>query len=303
MQYSQGFFKGIGGLKLYYQSWQPSSKARAVLVLLHGLGSHSGRFSNIVQYLVPSGYTVYALDLRGHGRSLGQRGHINSWTEFRTDLDIFLKLIRSQQPTDLPYFVLGHSLGGMIALDHALRLPDTIQGVITIAPAFGLNGVSSTKIFLAHALSRILPRFTLKVGIDLEAISRDRNVLNSCVQDPLVHSRGSARFGVELFNAIDWVEAQAPHLQVPILILHGGEDSVALPEGSRAFFKRLTLQDKERQEYPGSRHAPHNDINYEELLIDLKHWLNRHTEQSKLAQPSTSRLSQRTTLTSLENKR
>lgn len=279
MQHSHGFFKGVGGLKLYYQSWQPSSNVRAVLVLLHGLGSHSSRLNNIVQYLVPSGYAIYALDLRGHGQSAGQRGHINAWTEFRTDLDSFLGLIEVQQSSGCPRFVLGHSLGGIIALDYALQFPNAIQGVITIAPALGLNGVSYTKMLLARAFSQILPRFTLKVGIDLEAISRDQNVLNDCAQDPLVHSSASARFGAELFNTIAWVEARAVHLQVPLLILHGGDDSVAHPEASRVFFEQLTLLDKERREYPGSRHAPHNDINYEELLIDLENWLDRHTPE------------------------
>lgn len=278
MQYSQGFFKSVGGLRLYYQSWHPVRKTRAVLVLLHGLGSHSGRFNNIVQYLVPAGYAIYALDLRGHGHSSGQRGHINAWSEFRTDLDIFLKQVKST--SELPCFVLGHSLGGMIALDYALRFRTAIQGVITIAPAFGLNSISARKILLGRILSRTLPRFTLKVGIDLEAISRDRTVINACAQDPLVHTYGSARFGTELFKTIAQVESQAPQLQVPILILHGGADTVAHPEGSCAFFEQLTLHDKERREYPGSRHAPHNDMHYEELLIDLEHWLNNRTEQS-----------------------
>ncbi|MBD2079707.1 alpha/beta hydrolase [Leptolyngbya sp. FACHB-17] len=275
MQHSQGFFKSVGGLRLYYQSWHPVRNTRAVLVLLHGLGSHSGRFNNIVQYLVPAGYAIYALDLRGHGHSSGQRGHINSWSEFRADLDLFLRQIQST--TNLPCFVLGHSIGGMIALEYALHFPAAVQGVITIAPAFGLNGISAKKILLGRILSRILPRFTLKVGIDLEAISRDCTVLNACAQDPLVHSCGSARLGTELFATIARVEAQAAHLQVPILILHGGDDQVAHPEGSRAFFEQLSVLDKERREYPGSRHAPHNDINYEELLIDLEHWLNCRT--------------------------
>ncbi|MBW4445266.1 MAG: lysophospholipase [Plectolyngbya sp. WJT66-NPBG17] len=281
MQQSQGFLKGVEGLKLHYQSWQPDHHTQAVVILLHGLGSHSGRFNNIVQYLVPAGYRVYALDLRGHGRSAGLRGHLNHWAEFRGDLSHFLSLIDEQCP-NCPRFVLGHSLGGMIALDYGLRFPTALQGIITIAPALGLNGISSTKLLLANAFSQIAPRFRLKVGIDLEAISRDQAVLNSCAQDPLVHSIASARFGSELFKTIAWVESQAANLQVPLLILHGGDDSIAHPEGSRIFFEQLTLLDKERYEYLGSRHAPHNDINYEQLMVDLEKWLNCHLDRTEL---------------------
>ncbi|GAP98947.1 alpha/beta hydrolase [Leptolyngbya sp. NIES-2104] len=279
MHHTQGFFKSVGGLKLHYQSCQPQHQTQAIVILLHGLGSHSGRFNNVIQYLVPAGYTVYALDLRGHGRSTGLRGHLNDWSEYRADLSRFLQVI-DEQCSNCPRFVLGHSLGGMIALDYGLRFPTALQGIITIAPALGLNGISSTKLWLANTFSRIAPRFRLKVGIDLEAISRDREVLNDCTQDPLVHSIASARFGSELFKTIAWVESQAANLQVPLLILHGGDDVVAHPEGSQAFFEQLTLSDKERHEYPGSRHAPHNDINYEELLIDLERWLDRQIQQT-----------------------
>lgn len=287
MQHTQGFFKSVGGLKLYYQSWQPQHQtqantypcSRAIVILLHGLGSHSGRFNNIVQYLVPAGYIVYALDLRGHGRSSGLRGHLNDWSEYRADLSRFLQVIDGQC-SNCPRFVLGHSLGGMITLDYGLRYPTALQGMITIAPALGLNGISSTQLWLANTFSRIAPRFRLKVGIDLEAISRDQAVLNDCTQDPLVHSIASARFGSELFKAIAWVESQAASLEIPLLILHGGDDSIAHPKASRIFFEQLTLLDKERHEYPESRHAPHNDIHYEQLLIDLEKWLDRHVQQA-----------------------
>ena len=279
MQHTQGFFKGVGGLKLHYQSWQPHHQTQAIVILLHGLGSHGGRFNNIVQYLVPAGYRVYALDLRGHGRSSGLRGHLNHWSEYRADLSRFLKLI-DEQCSNCPRFILGHSLGGMIALDYGLRFPTALQGIITIAPALGLNGISSTKLLIAKTFSQIAPRFRLKVGIDLEAISRDQTVLNDCSQDPLVHSIASARFGSELFKTIAWVESQAASLEVPLLILHGGDDSVAHPKASRIFFEQLTLLDKERHEYPMSRHAPHNDINYEQLLIDLEDWLNCHVHRA-----------------------
>lgn len=115
MQHTQEFFKGVGGLKLHYPSWQPH-QTQAIVILLHGLGSHSGRFNNIVQYLVPAAYRVHALDLQRHGRSSGLWGHLNHWSEYRAALSRFLKVI-DKQCSNCPRFVLGHSLGGRIALD------------------------------------------------------------------------------------------------------------------------------------------------------------------------------------------
>ncbi|MFM9159301.1 MAG: alpha/beta hydrolase, partial [Dolichospermum sp.] len=107
----EGKFSGVGGLDLYYQSWHPGGEVRGILAIVHGLGGHSGLYKTIVEHLLPREYAVYALDLRGHGRSSGQRGYINTWTEFRDDLQAFLKLIQQQQP-GYPIFLLGHSLGG-----------------------------------------------------------------------------------------------------------------------------------------------------------------------------------------------
>ncbi len=118
----QGTFQGANGLDLYYQTWHPQTLARAVLVIVHGHGGHSGIFTRMVEYLNKRDYIVYSFDLRGHGRSPGQRGYINSWAEFRADLKAFLNLVRTKEP-DLPLFLIGQSMGGTIALDYVLSKP------------------------------------------------------------------------------------------------------------------------------------------------------------------------------------
>jgi alpha-beta hydrolase superfamily lysophospholipase len=140
MKHIEGTFKGSGGLSLYYQSWYPHGQVQAIVAIVHGLGAHSGLFNNAVQYLISQGYGVYALDLRGHGRSPGQRGHINAWAEFREDLSAFSQWIQEQEP-NCPCFLWGNSLGGAIVLDYALRFPKGLQGVIVTAPALGKVGV------------------------------------------------------------------------------------------------------------------------------------------------------------------
>ena len=116
----EGTFIGVNQLELYYQSWNPQQKVKGVVVIVHGLGGHSSKYNNIVHHLVDRDFAIYAFDQRGHGRSPGQRGYINSWAELRTDLDIFLKLVRSETK-DCPQFLLGHSLGAAVVLEYGLR--------------------------------------------------------------------------------------------------------------------------------------------------------------------------------------
>lgn len=275
MKNIEGTFKGSGGLSLYYQSWHPQGEVPAVVVIVHGLGAHSGLFAPAVQHLISQGYAIYALDLRGHGRSPGQRGHINAWTEFREDLSAFLQWIHLQEP-DCPCFLWGHSLGGAIVLDYALRSPKGLQGIIVTAPALGRVGVSRLKIAMGRIFSRVYPRFSLRVGLDRSASSRDPSIVSTYAQDPLQHEYGSARLATEFFAAARWIKNHASDLQIPLLLLHGSADRITLPESSWNFCQRVTFPDKECYEYPGSFHDLHIDINYQEVLTDIGNWLERH---------------------------
>ncbi len=270
----EGIFQGANDLKLYYQSWHPRSIARAILVIVPGIGGHSGIFTKMVEYLIECNYIVYSFDLRGNGRSPGQRGYINSWAEFRADLTSFLHLVPTKEP-DLPLFLIGQSTGGTIALDYVLREPQQLQGLILMSPGLGL-GVSPWKLWLGKMLSRIWPHFALDTGIELSAGSRNPEMVATFARDPLRHSQGTARLATEFLKTIDWVNAHAMQVQVPVLILHGGADRVTLPQSSRIFFERLTLVDKEIREYPDSYHELHNDLNYQEVLADIEDWLDRH---------------------------
>ena len=147
-QNREGTFQGARGLKLYYQSWFSQGVARATVVIVHGHGGHSSIFTRLIEYLVPRDYIIYSFDLRGHGRSPGQRGYINSWTEYRDDLAAFLNLVTTQQP-DLPLFAIGQSMGGTIALDYVLRESIQLSGLILMSPALGVS-ISSWKLLLGR---------------------------------------------------------------------------------------------------------------------------------------------------------
>lgn len=270
----EGTFAGHGGVTLHYRSWRPAHP-RAVLVIVHGLAEHSGRYDNVVQYLAPRGYAIYAFDLRGHGRSHGQRGHVDAWGEYRADLGTFLARVAQWEP-NLPCFLLGHSMGGVIVLDYVIEHPGGLTGVIVSAPALGRIALPRPLLALAYVLNRVRPRFSVRLPLSPGAVTRDPQMMDSIDADPLIHDRGSARLGVELRRAGRRVEARARELRVPLLILHGGADRLVPLEGSRRFARRVLYPDKELLEYPGGYHELFNDVIRERVLADVERWLARH---------------------------
>jgi alpha-beta hydrolase superfamily lysophospholipase len=285
MKHIEGTFKGFSGLNLYYQSWHPDAAVQATIVMVHGIGGHSGLFAPAVQALVPQGYEIYALDLRGHGRSPGQRGYINAWVEFREDLRLFLQEIdRQRSNCACPRFLWGHSLGGTIALDYVLRSSDRLQGLIVTAPALRKVGISPFKLALGRLLSGIFPRFSLKLGLQNDLCSRNPDLCSITLQDPLRHEYGSARLATEFFATVDWIYQHRADLQVPLLLLHCNEDQITFAETSRDFFQQITFADKEHREYSECYHDLYTDDS-DRMLTDLQDWLKQHLKGAETCQP------------------
>ncbi len=284
MQHREGTFKGFANCNLYCQSWHPDIPSQAIVVLVHGLGGHSGMLQNVVDYLVPQGYEVYAMDLRGHGRSMGQRGYINSWKEFREDLRAFLQHIRAQRAR-CPFILWGHSLGGTIVLDYALRSPEYLKGVIVTAPALSKINIPLHKLLIGQLLSTFLPQFRLPAGLSKQLAKRDRVALAAYLQDPLRHELGSARLVTEFFSTVDWIHYHASELRVPLLLMHGTADQVTSPAGSSAFFHRVLFPDKAHHEYPGAYHDLYDDLECATVLTDVEVWLDQHLEAAERCQP------------------
>lgn len=276
MDHEEGTFRGTGDLELFYQRWRPDDEPRGVLAIVHGLAEHSGRYGTVVDRLVPSGFAVYGFDLRGFGRSPGQRGHVDSWSDYRGDVEAFLAMIRGEEP-GRPLFLMGHSMGGLIALDFLLRRPDGLAGAVVSGP--GLEPVGVAKWYLvmvAKLLSLVWPRFSLDVGLNVKAVSRDPEVVEAFLNDPLRHSLGTVRWGTESLKVIEWIKARPGDLHLPLLMVHGGADRLVSSEGTRRFFEKAGSADKELHVYEGGFHEPHNDVNREQVLADLESWLERH---------------------------
>jgi len=274
MNHSENTFSGFKGLKLYYQCWRPEGEPRTTLAIVHGFGEHSGRYGNVVDWFVPKGYAVYAFDLRGHGRSPGPRGYVSRWAVFREDVKAFLELVHEQEPGQA-VFLLGHSMGGLIVLEYALHYPEGLTGVIASGPLLAQANMSPSLVTLSKILSGVLPWLTLDTKLDATSISRDPAVVETYVNDPLVHSLGTPRLGTELTRAIEWTQAHAAEMRVPCLIVHGSADRLVPPEGSRIFYESMTLADKERQTYEGYYHEVFNDVGKEQVLAAAEAWIER----------------------------
>jgi alpha-beta hydrolase superfamily lysophospholipase len=270
--HQEGWFRGSGGLSLFRRTWRPAGPTRAVLINVHGLGDHSGLYPTLVEHFTTRGIAVYAPDLRGNGRSPGQRGHVERWDEYRKDLERFIAVVRQEEP-DRPLFLLGNSLGGLIVLDYVLQSPEGIRGVIAASPPLGRLGVPAPLLALGRVLSRVWPRFSVRTGMDLSGLARDPAVVETVLADPLFHRVGTARLSTEVIAAISRVQAAAPRFPLPLLVLHGSADRMVPPDGSRAFVARVGHPDRELREYAGAFHVLFADLDRERVLTDVERWI------------------------------
>jgi alpha-beta hydrolase superfamily lysophospholipase len=273
-----GTYVGSGGLALFRQTWRPAGMApgttRGVLVNIHGLGDHSGLYPYLVEHFLQAGWTVHAPDLRGNGRSPGQRAYVAGWHEFRTDLRHYLDVVR-QEEGDAPLFLLGNSLGGLIVLDYALHHPDELAGVIAVSPPLGRLGIPGYLLGLARIASRVWPRFSLRTGMDLSGLARDPAIVAHVLGDPLFHRLGTARLATEVRRTIAQLRHDAARFTAPLLILHGGADRMVPPHGSREFITLAGSADKQYREYPGDYHALFADYDRDTVLRDVERWMTR----------------------------
>lgn len=275
MQHEESTFQGAGGVEQYYQVWRPEETPRATLVIAHGLGEHSGRYINIVNHLVPKGYTIYALDHVGHGRSPGPRGHINSWNDFREGLRAFVVLVQAQEP-GRPFFLMGHSMGGCVVLDYVLHYPDGLTAVVASAPAVGKLKNPPVMVSASKVLAKIKPDLRVSTGLDDTAVSRDTAVVEAYRNDALVHGKGSPGWSVAFMETAAWTMDHAADFQPPLLLLHGDADRLVSVEESKKFFAQVKQPDKKLIIYPGGYHESHNDLHKEQMLADVESWLEAH---------------------------
>jgi alpha-beta hydrolase superfamily lysophospholipase len=280
MKTETGIFEGLNRCQLYYKIWLPDEIQKAVLVIVHGAGEHIDRYKNLVDALQTDGYVIAGYDHRGHGRSEGKRGHINSWDEYRGDLEKFIHKANQILP-DKPKFILGHSLGSLIVLDYIIHQSEGLSGAIISGTS--LDPADAAPPFLklvAKVLSGIYPSFSMKVPLPGSSLSRDPQTAQAYDEDPMVHRQRTARWGTECLKAIDYIESNPDKIRIPVLFLHGEEDPLVTVEGAQQFFDRIKFTDKSIHIYKGNLHETHNDLDYLEVIADIKNWMAEHTKST-----------------------
>lgn len=276
MTHHEDHFTTPDGHLLYEQSWLPDAEPRAVVVVVHGVFEHSGRYARLAEDLNRRGYAVYAMDLRGHGRSEGERAMIRSFDLFLDDLELFLERTTARQPGK-PVFLLGHSMGGAVAALLSIKRPPKIRGMILSAPAVLVaGGVFPLLRRLAWLASIVWP--TLRVTrLGCRFVSRDPAVVEAFRNDPLVfHDRFPVRTGSEILRAAKRIQTDAERMTLPMLVLHGTGDYVTDPQGSRMLVARAHSTDKTLQLYEGLYHEIFSEPERQQVLDDLLAWLDGH---------------------------
>jgi len=276
MKHKEGTFTGYKGLKLYYQCWLPDKTPKAVLLVAHGLAEHSGRYKNLVDYFVPRGYAVYALDHRGHGKSEGTRAYVDNFNDYLIDLKNFFDKVRNENK-NLKIFLFGHSLGGTIATAYAIEHQDELAGLMVSGSSLvPTKSVSPALLAMAGIVSALAPKMGVTL-LDASLISRDETVVDAYVNDPLVF-RGKipARTGAEMARMWKQLPAQMPRIKLPVLIMHGMADQLTDPRGSKLLYERAGSKDKTLKIYDDCYHEICNEPDREQVFVDMESWLTKH---------------------------
>lgn len=273
MSHREHYFSGHDGLRLYQQVWLPGGEATAVVLIVHGFTEHSGRYQRTAEELCCRGYGVYAMDVRGHGRSEGARCFVRSFDDYLLDLDLFVEGVRRREPGK-PLFLFGHCLGGLIAALWSITRQPQLQGLVLSAPTLRLqNDLFPLLRRLAAPVGWLFPRLRL-VRMGSANISSDPAVVAQFRADPLVfHDRFPVRTGSEVLRAIRRASRSLEAVRLPLLVLHGTTDRVCQPGGSRELCRRAESSDKILHLYEGFYHEVLNEPQREQVVKDLLHWL------------------------------
>lgn len=269
-----GWCETRDGLRLLFRAWQPPD-ARAVLLVLHRLAEHSGRYLHVGARFAEAGYAVYAIDHRGHGQSPGPRVHVASFDEFLADVDALRTVAQARHP-GLPLVLVGHSHGGLIALSYVLQRPAGLAAAILSSPLLGVHPstrASPALAVLARVLSVLWPGVLLPNHIDASLVSRDPDVVRAYRADPLISHRLSPRWFTESTLAMRQAHERAPHLALPLLLMVSGGDRLVDPEASVRFAARAPRDILDLVLWDGLYHEMFNEPERETVFTKMEAWL------------------------------
>ena len=261
-----------GGPSIFVRSWRPTGHdARALVVICHGVNSHGGQYRWSAEQLVGGGYAVYALDLRGRGKSEGERFYVENVSDYVSDVDAVVQLAKSRHP-GLPVFLLGHSAGGVVSCTYALEHQAELAGLICESFAFKVPA-PDVALALIKGVSRVAPRLRA-LKLKNEDFSRDPKAVEALNADPLTHNEAQpAKTVAALVRADERLKKEFPRITLPVFILHGTADKATVPSGSQFFYDTAGSHDKTLKLYDGHFHDLLNDIGKETVMADIKTWI------------------------------
>ncbi len=270
-------FKTADGLTIYTESALPTGAPKAAVLVVHGYAEHSGRYRHVIDKLVASGYAVYTLDHRGHGKSEGIRAYCDRMDQFVEDLQLYFERVKAAQPSK-KHFLLAHSMGALISLAFTERHQGEIDAlVISGAPVLADANVSPALVWVGKVMTRVAPKLPFLTVNQPGILSSDPEIDQAWESDPLTY-KGlmRVRLGVELNNMARDVRDRLAELRLPILIMHGSEDKLVNPSSSQLAYDKVSSSDKTLNLYPKMRHEIMNEIGKEAVLNEIVNWLDRH---------------------------
>ena len=276
MTYIEETVTAPDGLRLYLRRHE-APNARGEVLITHGFGEHSGRYGALTDHLLNHSYSVTAYDHRGHGLSDGLPGHVESFAEYDGDLAKLVSSVGLRSQTKL-LFLIGHSMGGLLALRYVARTSGTLTGAIISAPLIEVAvPVAAHKLMIARVGARMAPRMRLDNEINPSYLSRDPEVGRAYTADPLVNRKVSAKWFAEATRAMHEVVEWAPRITTPLLVLHGTEDRLASVDATRRIFERIASPDKELVIYPGFYHELFNEPEKRDVFERVTDWLHKRS--------------------------
>lgn len=269
------FFKSAG-TRLFFRAWEAPA-ARGTVLLVHGLGEHCGRHARLARRLRQAGFATIAFDLRGHGRSGGPRGHLERFDQHVEDLAVFGRVVQDQGRGGTR-FLLGHSLGGLIAVHYLLaERPKDLAGVALSSPAFAPRvAVARSRLTAAKLLRCLPPAVRLSHGILPRHLTHDPGLAAECARDPLFDRRATPRALLEVLRAMEVARERAPELTLPLLVQGGEDDPVVSPMALRDFVRHAGSADKHLVIYPRLYHEVFHETERDLVLAALVDWLEEH---------------------------
>jgi alpha-beta hydrolase superfamily lysophospholipase len=267
---SEAHFDGVAGRRLFERRWEPETPQRS-LVIVHGYAEHSGRYEHVGAWFAARGAAVHAFDHQGHGHSSGVRCHVRRFGDFLDDLDRVVERARALAP-DVPLYVVGHSMGGLMVCNWAVERTPEVDGLVISAPALGTDQApSGLRMAALRVLRRVWPTGFAGGGLDAEALSRDPEVVKAYLEDPLIVLRMTFSLGTELFDALARTAGRGGEVRVPLLMLHGTDDALCSPAASEAFAR--AAPHARYVSYPDLRHEIFNEPEQEQVFADVQRFL------------------------------